>query len=405
LALDHRIFKIKGVVQHYSWGGYDFIPNLLGMSNEQQKPFAEYWLGAHPNHPSLLENKRSLPGFIQENPFDILGESVAKSFSTLPFLFKILDVRQMLSIQVHPGKQSAITEFEKENQRGIPVTAPHRNYKDENHKPELMVALSDFWLLHGFKQEDALREILASIPTFDFLLRIFNRTGYQGLYEEVMTMSQERVNEILGPIVERIVPLYKNNEFRKDEEDFWVGSAVVDFCKDNNYDRGIFSIYFFNLLHLKRGEGIFQPQGMPHAYLEGQNVEVMANSDNVLRAGLTDKHVDVPELMKHVDFKATAPNILSAIATSQKIFSAPVKEFELHQYHLDETEKRFETRTAEIWFWTSGSTHINDEVGELDINRGEALFISAETNLSLKSSVATEVFRVLVPDNTKNQPL
>jgi mannose-6-phosphate isomerase len=401
--VSQRLFKIKGVVQHYSWGGYDFIPQLLGIENKEHKTFAEYWLGAHPNHPSLIENSNEkLAAYIGADASEVLGENVVRKFSSLPFLFKILDVRQMLSIQVHPSKESAALGFAEENKKNIPVTAPNRNYKDENHKPELMVALSDFWLLHGFKKEEKLKETLQAIPGFELLLDIFNTKGYKGLYEEVMNMSQEKVNDILKPIVEKTIPLYQNNELQKDQEDFWAARAALNFCKDENYDRGIFSIYFFNLVHLKKGEGIFQPQGMPHAYLEGQNVEVMANSDNVLRAGLTDKHIDVPELMKHVEFSPTVPNVLSPASAFHRIFASPAEEFELHQYRLHQGQEIIETTTAEIWLLLSGKATVEDEEGQLELAKGESFFAKAGTDFTIKSFAEVELFRVLVPNVTKN---
>jgi mannose-6-phosphate isomerase len=232
-------------------------------------------------------------------------------------------------------------------------------------------------------------------------LNIFNSKGYQALYEEVMTMSQEAVNAILKPIVDKIIPLYKNKELKKDQEDFWAARAAIDFCKEENYDRGIFSIYFFNLVHLKKGEGIFQPQGMPHAYLEGQNAEVMANSDNVLRAGLTDKHIDVAELMKHVEFKATIPDVLCPAAASHKVFSSPAKEFQLHQYNLNKDEE-VATTTAEIWFLTSGTVVVKSDNTELSVRRGESFFMWAGTNASINPSEKSELFRVIVPGVTKN---
>jgi len=397
------VFKIKGVVQHYSWGGYEYIPQLLGIDNKEHKPFAEYWLGAHPNHPSIAENgHQELSEFIQTNPSAILGEGVAQKFSSLPFLFKILDVRQMLSIQVHPSKASAVVEYANENAKGIPLTAAHRNYKDENHKPELMVALSDFWLLHGFKKAEELRRKLQAIPEFQFLLEVFDNGGYKGLYEAVMTLEQQKVNAILKPIVEKIVPLYNNNELRKDSEDFWAARAALSFCKNENYDRGIFSIYFFNLVHLKKGEGIFQPQGLPHAYLEGQNVEVMANSDNVLRAGLTDKHIDVAELMKHVAFEATIPNVLHPASGSHNIFLSPAEEFELHQYQIENGKEGIKTNSAEIWFLLSGSAMVDYGGRHVPLQKGEGLFVAAGTNASVQSSASANLFRVLVPDVTKN---
>ena len=332
-----RVYKLKGVVQHYNWGGTSFIPQLLAIANTDEKPFAEYWLGAHPAAPSMIEEENiSLDQFIDRNAAEALGEEVAQKFPSLSYLFKILDVAQMLSIQVHPSKASAEEEFEKENEKGIPLNAPHRNYKDKNHKPELMVALSDFWLLHGFKNEEALKTVLEKVPELGFLTSTFCEGNYKALYEEVMTMKQEKVNEVLSPLLQRIVPAYENNELKKSSEDFWAARAAVTFCKGNHYDRGIFSIYFFNVLHLKEGEAIYQAAGLPHAYLEGQNVEVMANSDNVLRAGLTEKHVDVPELMKHVKFEATYPNIILASSEVEQNFDAPVEEFQLKRYLVKE---------------------------------------------------------------------
>ncbi|HVK96755.1 MAG TPA: mannose-6-phosphate isomerase, class I, partial [Flavisolibacter sp.] len=323
-----KVFKINGVVQHYSWGGYEYIPSLLGIENKEQKPFAEYWLGAHPNHPSIITgSSKNVHEYLQENSEALLGKRVAQQFSSLPYLFKVLDVRQMLSIQVHPNKVSAEKGFDEENKKDIPVSAANRNYKDKNHKPEMMIALGDFWLLHGFKSEAAIIETIDSIPEFSFLRNVFNTRGYKGLYEAVMNLPQEKVDEILAPVMNRILPDFESGALDKNNPNYWAAKAVINFCKNESYDRGIFSIYFFNLLHLKKGEGIFQPAGLPHAYLEGQNIEVMANSDNVLRAGLTDKHIDVKELNKHVVFEETIPNIYSPSGATVEKFETPASEF------------------------------------------------------------------------------
>jgi mannose-6-phosphate isomerase len=400
--LVHSLFKIKGVVQHYSWGGYEFIPALLGIDNAGQKPFAEYWLGAHPNHPSSIEGTEvSLSEWIREQPGKVLGTSVSKHFSSLPFLFKILDVRQMLSIQVHPSKESAIKEFALENEKGIPVNAPHRNYKDENHKPELMVALGDFWLLHGFKNEIRLKEILQAKPEFHFLLSIFGENNYKALYEAVMTMEQEKVDAILSPILQPLLPMYESGQLQRSAEDFWAARAVSTFCKDGHYDRGIFSIYFFNLIHLKKGEGIFQPQGMPHAYLEGQNVEVMANSDNVLRAGLTDKHIDVKELLKHVDFKATIPAVLPAENDFAVTYNSPAQEFELHAYQFKGQKEIISSQSPEIWFLLSGTARVTAKDETIEMKRGEAVFLGSGEEVTIESGNG-EVFRCIVPVEVKN---
>jgi len=253
----HSLYPLKGVVQHYSWGGFDFIPDLLKTNNEDKKPFAEYWLGTHPNCPSGIvtpTGEEKLDQFIQKN-----------DLPSLPFLLKVLDVRQMLSIQVHPDKISAQKGFEEENEKGVPHNAPHRNYKDTNHKPELMVALSDFWLLHGFKNESELRKTLESIQEFHFLIDIFQQGHYKALYEHVMKMGRESINAVLQPLIDRILPLYRSDQLQKNDPGFWAARAVETFCKEGQLDRGIFSIYFFNLLFLKKGEGVYQPSELPHA--------------------------------------------------------------------------------------------------------------------------------------------
>ncbi|MGZ5191534.1 MAG: mannose-6-phosphate isomerase, class I, partial [Flavisolibacter sp.] len=183
MVLTQRVFQLKGVVQHYTWGGFFYIPQLLNMENKEEKPFAEYWLGAHPNHPSQIEKHPllSLDKIINENPATILGENVFKKFQSLPYLLKVLDVRQMLSIQVHPDKKSAEQGFEDENKKGIAVYAYNRNYKDDNHKPEMAVALGDFYLLHGFKEEKLLENILDNVVEFNFLRPVFKSKGYKGL--------------------------------------------------------------------------------------------------------------------------------------------------------------------------------------------------------------------------------
>lgn len=398
MDLDHSIFKLTGVIQHYSWGGYDFIPQVLGINNSEQKAYAEYWMGAHGNHPACIENESriALSDFISQDAENILGSDVAKRFSSLPYLLKVLDVRQMLSIQVHPSKQVAEISFEEENKKGIPVNAPTRNYKDRNHKPELMVALSDFWLLHGFKKEEDLLKVLGEKKELRFLKEIFIQKGYKGLYEEVMLMDQQRVNEILSPLLQRIIPLYKTQALTKDNEDFWVARAALSFCKDDNYDRGIFSIYFFNLLHLKKGEGIFQPSGLPHAYLEGQNVEIMANSDNVLRAGLTDKHIDVAELLKHVKFEATIPKVLNP-QSHHKIFASPAEEFELHEYDLSKGETmRIKTSTAEIFLLMKGMAEVITKE-KMALKTGDSIFVKAGTDMTIRPSSQINLFRATVP--------
>lgn len=406
MGIQPSVYKLHGKVQHYAWGGFDFIPELLGLEKDG-RPYAEYWLGAHPSQPAEITVHgvlKKLNAFIEEEKEAILGEQVALRFESLPYLLKVLDVRQMLSIQVHPDKTAAATHFEEENRRGIPVNAPHRNYKDTNHKPELMVALSDFWLLHGFKPQDQLADMLDSIPDFNFLAATFAEKGYRGLYEQVMTMPQAAVNAVLEPLLQQLLPLYANGELPKETEDFWAARAAQTFCRDDYYDRGIFSIYLFNLVHLKKGAGIYQPAGLPHAYLEGQNIEIMAASDNVLRAGLTDKYVDIEELMKHVRFEGTVPHLLAEQNARETVYQSPAEEFELSRIQLKPGETfAFTAASAVILLVLEGATTVSVGDTVVPLKKGEAVLATAGASVTLECTAAAQVFHAAVPGGGKNR--
>lgn len=361
------IYRLQGTVKHYDWGGTHYIPVLLKIPNTENRPFAEYWMGIHPLGISQVEMDggavRPLTDFTHD----------------LPYLLKVLDVKDMLSIQVHPSKYDAGIEFERENSAGIPLDSPVRNYKDRNHKPEMLVALSDFYLLHGFKPVVQLRSTLESLPELGNLLAVFESSGYQGLYREVMTMPQDRVDKMLQPLLNRITPLYLDNRLNKEQEDFWAARAAITFArKDHSIDRGIFSIYLFNIVHLKAGESLFQGAGLPHAYLEGQNVELMSNSDNVLRGGLTTKHIDVGELLKHVKCESTQPALLKgkAISDHEWLYTVPVDDFELSVIRLNPGQvKTGVAASFEIFLVAGGAVQIGNEKRQLEAGHPAAVVL------------------------------
>ena len=390
------IYQLEGKIQHYAWGGYAYIPSMLQLENNEQQPFAEYWLGAHPNHPSMLKDNEkkdwALHDFISKHP-QVLSETT--NYNGLPFLMKVLDVRQMLSIQVHPAKADAAAAFQAEEEAGIPMNAPQRNYKDTNHKPEMMVALSSFWLLHGFKSDTGIQDVLKMTPELNAMSEQVSPFTIKDLFNYIMTMPQEAVNKIVKQLSERIVPLYNDEQLPKETEDFWAARAIKTYCNDNQYDRGILAIYLLNLVHLQEGEGIFQPSGMPHAYLEGQNVEIMANSDNVLRAGLTDKHVDVEELLKHVVFEPTIPGILQPGPDNR--YKAPAEEFALYKYDLNAGDNMMLRATdAMVLLVLSGKVTILAGDEEVELECGKSVFISAGTQFFLQTTAATKVFKATI---------
>ena len=157
----------------------------------------------------------------------LMGVRVATHFDSLPYLLKVLDVREMLSIQVHPDKKSAAAGFEAEEKQGLSISARNRNYKDRNHKPELMVALGEFWLLHGFRQEDELLSIINQVPEWSSLVQVFEKKSYEGLYKMVMQLPQDEVNRLLEPLVQRLLPLYQEGKLKKDDPGYWAARAAL----------------------------------------------------------------------------------------------------------------------------------------------------------------------------------
>lgn len=396
----NSIFKIKGKVQNYAWGGYNYIPELLNIENTNHLPFAEYWMGAHPLAPAeILPNKVSLQDFIQQNPEKVLGQSVQNIFNGLPYLFKVLDVHQMLSIQVHPTKEAAAIGFIAEEAAGISLNAPNRNYKDKNHKPEVMIALSEFWLLHGFKQLEAIENCLQEIKEFNILLPLFKKEGLKEMYRFLMEMDQENVDGILCGLLKREQRKKINGELNKSMPGWWATKLFKENDEIKNIDRGVFSIYFFNLVCLQEGEAIFQAAGIPHAYLEGQNIELMANSDNVLRGGLTPKHIDVPELMKHTLFQPIVPKILKGelINNVEKNYTCPVLDFAISKIEIKNLQQyNFTSQSPEIFIAIKGNAMIKGSSINIEIKKGDSFIVLPYEKYSISSNNSCELYKAFV---------
>ncbi len=387
---ENHIYKLRGIVQHYQWGGTDFLPRLLHETNEDNEPWAEYWMGVHPKGTAKVlteKGTKDLSLLLQEHP-EFLGEEVRKTFGELPFLFKVLDVKEMLSIQLHPTREVAVERFEKEEAAGIPLLAAHRNYKDKNHKPEVMVALTDFWLLHGFRHRDAIEKSLHTLPGWDKLVPELAAKGVPGLYEKVMTATEEEVFSLLEPLYHHLN--VKQEELTPSHADYWAWQAFLQYSNEGHHDRGIFSIYWFNLVYLAEGEGIFQDAGIPHAYLRGVNVELMANSDNVLRGGLTPKHIDVPELLDNINFEAVVLQILLGEEDHQKglDYPVPVPDFTLKQCRLAKGEIATGMENGpRILLVISGKASLNGQF----FQQGEVAFIPAGVRLDCMNSEERDV--------------
>jgi mannose-6-phosphate isomerase len=405
VVVQDGLFRLLGKTQNYAWGGNNYISQLIGFPPEAGKTYAEYWMGAHEDAPSLIVQANgttaTLGDVIKEQPEKLLGKSTYQKFGRLPYLFKILDVREMLSIQVHPTKAQAEIGFAKENELGIPLNSPSRNYKDDNHKPELEVALSDFWLLHGFQSKDLLQATLNEIPEFRSLIPVFMNEGYLGLYKHVMEMPLQESNAILAPVIDRVSQQYKRGELDMSSHDYWAAKAVEG-SRSTDYDKGIFSIYFFNVVHLNPGQAVYQDAGVPHALLYGQALEIMSNSNNVVRGGLTPKYIDIPELIKLITFDSITPEIIELKQGPQPyemIYETPSHEFVLSKMQLNRDNLYTNTAySVDMLLMLDGVGIVETAHKEIPIKRGESAVIFSGENYHIKSiSSPALIYRASIP--------
>ena len=394
-----KAYKLQGKHRHYDWGGTQFIPKLMGVENPNSEPYAEYWMGAHPAAVAEIKTEHgfvSLDKMLADEGAMLLGEKTLANFGTLPYLYKVLDVSNMLSIQAHPNKQNAILGFEKEEAAGIDLNAAVRNYKDKNHKPEVMVALSDFWLLHGFLAPELLEARLKEIIHFNPLQAHFKGGDYEGLYCFFMQLSSEDADFILKRLIQDAVDSVKSGSVDKSHPHWWANKYYDGNVPDKNIDKGIFSIYILNIVQVAKYEGVFQGAGLLHAYLEGQNIELMANSDNVLRGGLTTKHVDVQELIQQVKFIPTYPNILKGEALNEyeTTYPCPVPDFGLTKITLVKGKSyTINSSELEMVLLTQGEIQLD----KLLLKAGEVAMLPTGQSVVLSANSNSVLFKAFVP--------
>lgn len=385
------IYQLQGSLQHYVWGGKNYIPQLLNMPAEQGQYYAEWWLGAHSSSPSMIRvNGNTLPlnEFLQQNPTALGAQSRTQFGGELPYLLKILDVEKPLSIQLHPTKQQAEIGFAAENAKGIALTDPKRTYKDNNHKPEMMIALSDFWLLHGFKTKAKILATLASRPSLAPLAEKLRTQDLHSFYADIMQAGEDQLAQWLSPIIQTNQTAYAENKLDLTNPDYWVMYSMEAMAiSPEKLDAGLICFYLFNIVHTKTGEGIYQNAGIPHAYLRGQNIELMACSDNVIRGGLTPKYVDIPELLKVVDCREVEPQIIPVAPQDQAVFtySTPAKDFALQNITYASSEShRLQNQNAAILMVMKGEINLRSETTALSLKQGESAFITADSDFEVE---------------------
>ncbi|MBA5685370.1 mannose-6-phosphate isomerase, class I [Photobacterium damselae subsp. damselae] len=372
-------FKMHNVIQDYAWGSVTSVNQLFGIENPENKPQAEIWMGAHANGCSQIEvngQDTRLSDFIATNPDAILGATTQAQFGELPYLFKVLAAEKALSIQVHPNKAQAEIGFAKEEEMGIARNAANRNYKDPNHKPELVFALTPYQAMNGFRE---IADIVANFKQLDIaelhsLVSQFetNQTeaGLEQFFTEMLSLDGEQKEQA----VEALIAYSKQHQ---DDEFF---ALLVDLSEQYPGDIGLFAPLMLNVLTLNPGEAMFLDACTPHAYIKGTGLEIMANSDNVLRAGLTPKYMDVPELVANTIFRTMSFDSLLLAANEAEgglHYPIPVPDFKFSVYK-QATGTNISVNSAEILFAVDAPltvTHANGQT--MTINKGESLFIPA----------------------------
>lgn len=373
------IYKLSNCIQNYAWGSHTSLTELFGIANSDGQPQAELWMGAHPNGCSVLESTGALLStYIKQNRQDVLGSYSAMRYGELPYLFKVLAARTPLSIQVHPNKVNSERGFARENEQGMGLTAANRNYKDPNHKPELVYALTRYKAMNGFRPIEHTIALFdeVGLPSLEQELSSLkgqpNSQGLQRFFTALMTLSGEVKSAVMSEI---------QASFERDDLSEKAKQAIIysqSFSQHYEGDIGILAPLILNTVELEPGEAMFLHAETPHAYVEGTALEVMASSDNVLRAGLTPKHIDVTELIANTRFEPIAPERLklTPIEKEERLhFSVPVDDFALDILMVKPTVSTQYVRSAEILFCMEGEVNVWTRDSRVNLEPGESVFI------------------------------
>ncbi|HEY6553694.1 MAG TPA: mannose-6-phosphate isomerase, class I [Vicinamibacteria bacterium] len=373
------IVSLDNAVQNYAWGSTTAIAALLGRPSPGGLPEAELWIGAHPKAPSRAIDGSAecrLDEWIRRDPAATLGPAVAARYGELPFLLKVLAAAEPLSIQCHPNAEQARAGFTRENEGGLSFADPRRNYRDPNHKPELLVALTRFLALKGFRpleeimaffaafSADPLREALANLS------RARDAGALKQLFGALLSLDRDArsllLSQALATAGRRSDPAWR-----------WVGRLHDKYPGDV----GTLAPLLLNLIELQPDEALFLGAGELHAYLEGTGLELMANSDNVLRGGLTPKHVDAGELLAVARFEGGPPEVLRPmrLADTERIYRTPASEFQLSLIDLSPEGAYVAPpgRGVELLLGLSGNACIVADGHTVPLSQGRSAFVPA----------------------------
>lgn len=396
---------LRNPIREYAWGSHTAIAELLGRPSPSADPQAEMWIGAHPLAPSEVREGGdwvSLVEWIARDPAEVLGAKTAERFgSELPFLLKVLAAEEPLSLQAHPDAAQASAGYARENAEGIAMDAAHRIYRDPNPKPELVCALTPFAALCGFRSID---EIIAQVDELRAnrlaslmpeLRRGRDRAGLRHFYESLMTLEPADAASLVDEVVVAAESGYGDPAVRG-----WLRKLAAA----HPGDPGVLAPLFLNFLELRPGEALFLPAGELHAYLHGTAIEIMASSDNVLRGGLTNKHVAVTELLATLSFEPRLPPVVTPreVSGGESVYEAPVSEFALSVVRPAEGRPYVcrERDSVEILLCTEGAAVLEWEGSEpaVELATGSAALVAADVEAYELRGSAT-LFRATLPSS------
>ncbi len=372
-------FPMENIIQNYIWGSRTSISKLLGIANPNNAHQAEIWMGAHPNGCSKIKvngETQLLSDFINQDKAAVLTAATEAQFAELPYLFKVLAAGEALSVQVHPSKAQAEAGFAKEEAAGIPRNAANRNYKDPNHKPELVYALTPYLAMNGFRvfAESIALFQKVNIAAIEDLLAAFaaepNSAGLKTFFSALLSLQGEVKEAAVNALID-----YANAN--KEEPLF---ALILELAEQHPGDIGLFTPLMLNVITLQPGEAMFLYACTPHAYLKGTGLEIMANSDNVLRAGLTPKYMDVDELVACTKFEPI-PFAELQFTPEQKeggeYYAIPVDDFKFALFASADS-LTLTTQSAEILLALDADVTLTHASGEsVTISKGQSVFIPA----------------------------
>jgi mannose-6-phosphate isomerase len=403
---------LRGALRTYAWGSRTALAEFTGRPVPAAHPEAELWFGAHPGDPAWLETangETSLLDALAEDPEGQLGAASRTRFGdVLPFLVKVLAADEPLSLQAHPSAEQAIQGYQREERRGIPVSSPVRNYRDMSHKPELLVALQPFEALGGFRQVSRTRELLRALavsdldPFIELLSDQSDADGLRALFTTWITAPQPDIDVLVPAVLDGAIQYVSSGatEFAAEAR------TVLELGERYPGDAGVLAALLLNRITLAPGEGLFLPAGNLHTYLRGFALEVMANSDNVLRGGLTPKHVDVAELLRVLDFNPTAEEQLRPAVHREGmalVYDTPADEFAVALLVLDgeclghEVDASSRHDGPQILLCAEGSTTVHAKSNSLTLERGMAAWVAADDGpIRLVAREPAKLFRATV---------